>query len=70
MMMGLRLVMEGVSSEEFMQRYGTSLQDRFGPQINHLISIGLLEWTGEQEERLRLSKKGHLLGNQVFREFI
>ena len=70
MMMGLRLVMEGVSSLEFLQRFGTSLLERFGDQITRLISVGLLEWAGEQGERLRLTKKGRLLGNQVFKEFI
>jgi oxygen-independent coproporphyrinogen-3 oxidase len=70
MMMGLRLVLEGVSNQEFVQRFGTSLQERFGNQINRLISFGLLEWAGAKEERLRLTQKGRLLGNQVFREFI
>jgi oxygen-independent coproporphyrinogen-3 oxidase len=70
MMMGLRLVLEGVSNHEFQQRFNTSLQARFGDQIDRLISLGLLEWTGIQDERLRLTKKGHLLGNQVFKEFI
>jgi coproporphyrinogen III oxidase-like Fe-S oxidoreductase len=70
MMMGLRLVLEGVSNQEFQQRFGISLQERFSAQIDRLISFGLLEWTGDQWERLRLTKKGHLLGNQVFKEFI
>jgi oxygen-independent coproporphyrinogen-3 oxidase len=70
MMMGLRLVLEGVSNQEFQRRFGISLQERFSAQIDRLISFGLLEWTGDQWERLRLTKKGHLLGNQVFKEFI
>jgi oxygen-independent coproporphyrinogen-3 oxidase len=70
MMMGLRLILEGVSSQEFAQRFGTSLQELFGTQIDRLISFGLLEWVGAQDERLRLTQKGYLLGNQVFREFI
>jgi len=70
MMMGLRLVLAGVSNLEFHQRFGVSLQERFGIQIDRLISFGLLEWTGEQGKRLRLTTKGHLLGNQVFKEFI
>jgi oxygen-independent coproporphyrinogen-3 oxidase len=70
MMMGLRLVLEGVSNQEFMKRFGTSLQKRFHVQIDRLISLGLLEWNGTQGERLRLTQKGHLLGNRVFREFI
>lgn len=70
MMMGLRLVLEGVSNHDFQQRFGISLQERFGIQIDRLISLGLLEWTETQGERLRLTNKGHLLGNQVFKEFI
>jgi oxygen-independent coproporphyrinogen-3 oxidase len=70
MMMGLRLTSEGVSDQEFQQRFRTSLRERFGSQIDHFISVGLLEWAGEQGKRLRLTRRGHLLGNQVFREFI
>lgn len=70
MMMGLRLVLEGVSNQDFLQRFGKNLQEVFGNQIDCLISIGLLEWTGAIGKRLRLTKKGYLLGNQVFKEFI
>ncbi len=70
MMMGLRLVNEGVSDSEFQQRFGISLESRFGDQIDRLISVGLLEWSGAIDKRLRLTSKGHLLGNQVFKEFI
>lgn len=70
MMMGLRLVADGVSSWEFQTRFGMSLEDRFDHQINRLISVGLLEWVDTADKRLRLTEKGHLLGNQVFKEFI
>jgi oxygen-independent coproporphyrinogen-3 oxidase len=70
MMMGLRLVLEGISSQEFMQRFGISLREKFGAQIDRLISLGLLEWNSTQDEKLRLTQKGYLLGNQVFKEFI
>lgn len=70
MMMGLRLVLEGVSNKQFMQRFGISLSEKFGAQIDRLISLGLLEWDNTKDEILRLTKRGHLLGNQVFREFI
>jgi oxygen-independent coproporphyrinogen-3 oxidase len=70
MMMGLRLVKEGVSAKAFLQRFGMSLESRFSEQIDRLISVGLLEWAGKQDKRLRLTLKGHLLGNQVFKEFI
>lgn len=70
MMMGLRLTIEGVSATKFKQRYGMSLQERFGSQIDRLLGYDLLEWVGTDTEILRLSKKGRLLGNQVFKEFI
>jgi oxygen-independent coproporphyrinogen-3 oxidase len=70
MMMGLRLVVEGVSNNSFYQRFGITLQDRFATQIDRFLSIGLLEWGGEQKDQLRLTKKGYLIGNQVFVEFI
>jgi oxygen-independent coproporphyrinogen-3 oxidase len=70
MMMGLRLVQEGISASEFQQRFGVSLSDRFASQIQQLISLGLLEWVEAPDLRLRLTVKGRLLGNQVFMEFV
>ncbi|NJD59323.1 MAG: radical SAM family heme chaperone HemW [Anaerolineae bacterium] len=70
MMMGLRLVSEGVSNQEFDHRFGMKLENRFSTQIEQLIRYGLLEWVGAADDRLRLTKKGYLLGNQVFMEFI
>ncbi|OGO12661.1 MAG: hypothetical protein A2Y53_01780 [Chloroflexi bacterium RBG_16_47_49] len=70
MMMGLRLVSEGVSHFEFERRFGMSLRERFTTQIERLIRYSLLEWAGEEMEFLRLTQKGRLLGNQVFKEFI
>lgn len=70
MMMGLRLTIEGVSAQEFRNRFGVSLREKFGPQIKRLIEQGLLEWDGPTGETLRLTKPGRLLGNRVFAEFI
>ena len=70
MMMGLRLVNEGVSNKKIINKFGITLQQRFGPQINRLIEIGLLEWAGDEMDVLRLTNNGRLLGNQVFKEFI
>jgi oxygen-independent coproporphyrinogen III oxidase len=70
MMMGLRLVQEGVSGVGFRERFGKSLRDCFGPQIDKLLLLGLIEWGGQDKNRLRLTQKGRLLGNQVFVEFI
>lgn len=67
MMMGLRLVQEGVSDSTFQDRFGMSLRQRFGKQITKLETQGLIEW---QDDHLRLTKRGRLLGNRVFVEFV
>ena len=68
MMMGLRLVEEGISNQVFYQRYDISLIRKFNRQIDRLIGLKLLEWRGT--DQLCLTIKGQLLGNQVFQEFI
>ena len=70
MMMGLRLVKEGVSDINFSARFGVPLQQKYGKQIERLVKIGLLEWAGDHHERLRLTQWGRLLGNQAFMEFV
>lgn len=70
MMMGLRLVQEGVSRSMFKERFGQDLREFFAQEIGELSRLGLLEWAGEGEERLRLTPGGRLLGNQVFMQFI
>ena len=70
MMVGLRLLEEGVSAVDFQARFGQRLVDVFPGEIARLIRLGLLEWGGAGSDRLRLTAKGHLLGNQVFVEFV
>jgi oxygen-independent coproporphyrinogen-3 oxidase len=70
MMMGLRLIQEGVSNKTFQERFGEKLDEVFGDEINRLCSLGLLEWSGIGGDILRLSPEGYLLGNQVFIEFV
>ncbi len=67
MMTGLRLTVEGVSAQNFHKRFGAELTDIYGEKIEHLTRLGLLEWS---ENRLRLTRRGRLLGNQVFMQFI
>jgi oxygen-independent coproporphyrinogen-3 oxidase len=68
MMMGLRLTEEGVSSSAFEARFGEPMESVFGEEIDALIDSGLLAWTGG--DGLRLTERGHLLGNQVFLQFV
>jgi oxygen-independent coproporphyrinogen-3 oxidase len=72
MMMGLRLVQEGISARRFEARFGQTLEQVFGPQIERLVRMGLLEWVENEPDgtSLRLTPKGRLVGNQVFVEFI
>jgi oxygen-independent coproporphyrinogen-3 oxidase len=70
MMMGLRLTQEGVSSKIFKQRFKLSMEERFRDQIDRMISLGLMERAGVERDILRLTRRGRLLGNQVFVEFI
>jgi oxygen-independent coproporphyrinogen III oxidase len=67
MMLGLRLVGEGVASETFERRFGVSLEQKYGPALSRLAAQGLVEWP---RERARLTRAGRLLGNVVFREFV
>jgi oxygen-independent coproporphyrinogen-3 oxidase len=66
MMMGLRLI-AGVSDARFRARFGIGLAEVFGAELSRLADQGLLEWNGQ---RARLTPRGRLLGNWVFREFI
>jgi oxygen-independent coproporphyrinogen-3 oxidase len=70
LMMGLRLTHQGISGESFKNRFGVELREVFGKQIARLVRNRLLEWTGEDHEIVRLTRRGRLLGNQVFVEFI
>lgn len=70
MLMGLRLTQEGVSRAGFYKRFEQRLEQVFSEEIHSLISQGLLEWAGDCEEILRLTRTGRLLGNQVFMQFV
>lgn len=71
MMLGLRLTDEGVSAKAFASRFAIGIDEVFGSEIEHLIRDGLLEWVDlEADRRIRLTRKGILFGNRVFREFV
>jgi len=67
LMVGLRLVVEGVPDARFEARFGVGLDAVFGPPIRELVAQGLLE---RLPDRVRLTPAGRLLGNQVFAEFL
>ena len=74
MMTGLRLTQEGVSENEFQVRFGKSLREGYGDEIEELLKMGLIESKTSEflknSEVLRLTQRGRLLGNQVFMRFV
>jgi oxygen-independent coproporphyrinogen-3 oxidase len=67
LMLGLRLIEEGVERGRFKDRFGVELDEVYGAQVAQLANQGLL---ASSAERIRLTAKGRLLGNRVFAEFL
>jgi oxygen-independent coproporphyrinogen-3 oxidase len=67
MINNLRLVQAGVSDEDFKSRFGRRLMDVYPGEIHELVNAGLLEWN---KDSIRLTRRGRLLGNQVFMRFV
>jgi oxygen-independent coproporphyrinogen-3 oxidase len=51
-------------------KYHIDIYQKYTRQIDDLVHTGLLEWVGEEKEQLRLTRRGRLLGNQVFMQFV
>lgn len=69
MINNLRLTQLGVTESDFKSRFGRGLLDVFPKEIEELILNGLLEYE-KTSEVYRLTKRGRLLGNQVFVKFV
>jgi oxygen-independent coproporphyrinogen-3 oxidase len=67
MMLGLRLLEEGVRFDQFSSRFGVDMYDVYREKIERLAEMGLVEI---DTRRLRLCRRGHLVGNRVFAEFL
>ena len=67
MLNNLRLVRAGASDTDFKSRFGVGLMDAYGAAVEDLIRLGLLEENGDG---IRLTRRGRLLGNQVFLRFV
>ena len=67
MMVGLRLVREGVRLDRFAAQHGVAATDVFRDELSRLCADGLLT---VDEERIRLTARGLLMGNQVFLQFL
>ncbi|MBI5354436.1 MAG: radical SAM family heme chaperone HemW [Chloroflexi bacterium] len=77
MLNNLRLTNAGVTESDFRLRFRRWLLDVYPKEIEELIQNGLLECktseapaNGETSEVYRLTKRGRLLGNQVFVRFV
>ena len=66
MMMGMRLA-QGVSHARFEQRFGVKLTDAFGDAIREMSMAGLIV---HDQAGIRLTRRGRLLGNEVFGRFV
>lgn len=75
MLNNLRLVDAGVVESDFKSRFGSGLLDVYKKEIEALINADLLEmktseFSENSEVYVRLTKRGRLLGNQVFMKFL
>jgi len=65
-MLGLRLT-DGIFSNDFTSRFGYDITDKFSGVIKELEQYGLLK---HDTNRLYLTPRGRLLGNEVFERFL
>ncbi|MBN2256677.1 MAG: radical SAM family heme chaperone HemW [Anaerolineaceae bacterium] len=70
MMLGLRLTDEGIARSHYILLYQQDYYEIFHKEIDRLLGLGLLEWVEDNQERIRLTRKARLLGNQVFMNFV
>jgi oxygen-independent coproporphyrinogen III oxidase len=67
MMLGLRLVDEGVSLAAFQRRYGVCLTDVYNAELQRFTQMELLR---VDPERVTLTRRGLMVGNQIFAAFL
>jgi len=67
MIMGLRLLKEGISPEKFISRFGIGLEDKYEETLTRLLKENFLQY---ESDSWRLTQKSYLLANIVFREFV
>ena len=64
--LGLRLV-EGISAQNFAEKFGVKISDVFGEVIEKNWRLGLLKVDGD---KISLTERGMALGNEVFADFL
>lgn len=74
MLNNLRLVNAGVVESDFRSRFGSGVLEVYPKEIEELVRAGLLEIktseVSKTSEVCKLTKRGRLLGNKVFVEFV
>ncbi|MNK92296.1 Oxygen-independent coproporphyrinogen-III oxidase 1 [compost metagenome] len=65
--LGLRMTREGLVKARYAERFGETVEDRYGKTVQQLVSDGLLEDRGD---RLLLTPRGIMLSNDVFAAFL
>ena len=67
MILGLRLIQEGVRADVFEARFGCTLDEMYGPVIKDLTALGLMERT---DDGVWLTRRAYFVSNQVFVRFL
>jgi len=58
---------EGIREADFQSRFGESIKGEFSDVVEKWVKLNLLEW---KNERLRLTRQGFFLANEVFIDFL
>ncbi len=66
-MMGMRMLHEGINRERFLARFGVDMVDHFSEIIEKHRAYGLL---AVDDQRVHLTQQGRFLSNAVIRDFI
>jgi oxygen-independent coproporphyrinogen-3 oxidase len=67
MMLGLRLLNEGVSQARFAERHGTTINFFYEQELKEGVKLGLLDVNAE---RVKLTERGHFLSNRAMAMFV
>ncbi len=68
MMLGLRMLHEGITEERFRERFGEEMREVFHRELRHLEQKNLVHWSGDG--RLLLNSDKVMVANQAFIEFV
>ncbi len=67
MMLGLRLLQEGVAFKRFQALHGIELPVIFADELTQLHKLQLIDL---EKQKVRLTRRGLMMGNQVFAHFL